>query len=83
MPDMIEDRKQFLDELKRDLASQTAGSVDLQALLERLVEGLEASVGTLHGVEPSGNLSMLASRGLNEEMTSRVQPFQAGWRGWR
>ncbi len=78
MPDMIEDRKQFLAELKTDLASQTAGSVDLQALLERLIDGLEASVGTIHGVEPSGNLTMLASRGLNEEMTSRVQRIPPG-----
>jgi L-methionine (R)-S-oxide reductase len=72
MPDMIEDRKQFLGELKHDLAEQSPGTVPMQPLLERILDGLEASVGTIHGVLPSGDLTLLASRGLNKEMMSRV-----------
>ena len=78
MPDMVEDRKVFLGELKSEFATQAAGSVDLQALLERLVEELEASVGTIHGVEPSGNLVLLAGLGLGEEMIARVKTIPPG-----
>jgi L-methionine (R)-S-oxide reductase len=78
MADMVEDRKQFLGELKTEFATQTPGSVDLQALLTRLVEELEASVGTIHGVEASGNLLLLAGLGLGEEMTARVKVIPPG-----
>jgi L-methionine (R)-S-oxide reductase len=78
MADMVEDRKQFLGELKTEFSSQPPGSVDMQALLERLVEELEASVGTIHGVEASGNLILLAALGLGEEMTARVKHIPPG-----
>ena len=78
MPDMKADRAIFLDELKRDLALQARGSVDLQALLERMLEGLEAPVGTIHGVEPSGDLVLLAARGLDPELTRKVQRIPPG-----
>ena len=47
-------------------------------MLERLVEELEANVGTIHGVEASGNLILLASLGLGEEMTARVKVIPPG-----
>src|SRR5580692_2675045 len=78
MADMVEDRTLFLEELKRELAPQARGTVDLQALLERMLEALEAPVGTIHGVEPSGDLIMLASRGLDPELTSKVQRIPPG-----
>jgi signal transduction protein with GAF and PtsI domain len=78
MPDVTEDRKAFLSEIRRDLAEQTPGAVALQPLLERLLAGLEASVGTIHGVEPSGDLILLASRGLDPELTNRVQRIPPG-----
>jgi L-methionine (R)-S-oxide reductase len=78
MPDVNANRTLFLSDLKRDLAPQARGTVDLQTLLERVLEGLEASVGTIHGVEPSGDLILLASRGLDGELTGRVQRIPPG-----
>lgn len=78
MPDVTEDRKAFLSELKRDLASQAPGAVPMQPLLDRLLEGLEAPVGTIHGVEAGGDLILLAARGLDPELTSRVQRIPPG-----
>ncbi len=78
MSDMIADRASFLDELKRDLAPHARGKVDLQALLERLLENLEADVGTIHGIEPGGDLVLLAARGLDPELTGRVQRIPPG-----
>jgi GAF domain-containing protein len=78
MSDMAEDRKAFLIELRRDLAQQMPGALAMQDLLERVLEGLEAPIGTIHGVEPSGHLVLLASRGLDDELKKRVEHIPPG-----
>jgi L-methionine (R)-S-oxide reductase len=78
MSDVIANRTQFLGELKRDLTPQARGTVDLQALLERMLDSLDAHVGTIHGVESSGDLVLLASRGLDPELAGRVQRIPPG-----
>ena len=78
MSDMIADRTSFLSELKRSLATQARGIVDLQALLERLLENLEAAVGTIHGLEPGGIWCCWRRTGLDPELTGKVQRIPPG-----
>ncbi|CAN5174814.1 hypothetical protein BH10PLA2_BH10PLA2_15940 [soil metagenome] len=78
MADMVEDRKQFLSELQGEFSNQARGGVDMPVLLERLLEELEATVGTIHGVEASGDLVLLAAIGLGDEITARVQRIPPG-----
>ena len=76
---METDRAEFLAELRGEFADKARGGVDLDALLERILENLDADVGTIHGVEKAtGELVMLAARGLPDELAGKVQRIPVG-----
>jgi L-methionine (R)-S-oxide reductase len=76
---MTFDRTTFLAEMREELAEKARGGVDLQELLERILDNLDAVVGTIHGVEKSsGELIMLASIGMPAELSEKVQRIPPG-----